>query len=254
MGFIYSITNRVNGKRYIGCTFRPIAKRWDEHARAAARGSAYAIHGAIRKYGKENFSVEVIETVRGSHKELMATEVACIVMYNTLTPGGYNLTPGGDGVDLTVPETYARYSRAHAEAMRKLPSDPKWVARHGAAMKEVAQRPAWVEKRGSLEFHSSPIWHKNVSDSNQKKASDPEWIKTTTEANRRTASIPNWRKSRKSACTKAREANIARARERDRQCTPKERAKRIRLREASLRYSQKKRAKESLSEGGAQHA
>ena len=58
MGSIYKITNKLNGKSYIGQTMQLVVKRWRAHI---SRKSTSAIHAAIKAYGKENFSFEVIE-------------------------------------------------------------------------------------------------------------------------------------------------------------------------------------------------
>lgn len=61
MGYIYKITNNINGKIYIGQTIGAIEKRFAEHKNAAKNGCRYALHRVIRKYGIENFSIEEIE-------------------------------------------------------------------------------------------------------------------------------------------------------------------------------------------------
>ena len=54
---IYKIENLVNHKVYIGQSIH-IEKRWQEHCRPSADS---AIAKAIRKYGKENFSFQILE-------------------------------------------------------------------------------------------------------------------------------------------------------------------------------------------------
>jgi group I intron endonuclease len=58
---IYKITNRVNGKVYIGKTNTTIAKRWRKHLNEAKWHDLRHLYAAINKYGKENFSVETVE-------------------------------------------------------------------------------------------------------------------------------------------------------------------------------------------------
>ena len=63
-GFIYKITNKVNGKSYIGQTRNTVEFRWRQHYKA--KDNKY-FHRAIQKYGKENFadsSVPVIDGMR----------------------------------------------------------------------------------------------------------------------------------------------------------------------------------------------
>ena len=55
---IYLITNTVNGKKYVGQTARPLGQRIREHTI-----SEYPIGCAMRKYGRENFTVEILAEV-----------------------------------------------------------------------------------------------------------------------------------------------------------------------------------------------
>lgn len=52
---IYMITNKLDGKKYIGKSVR-LHTRWNEHKRAT---SNTAISKAIRKYGVDNFEFQV---------------------------------------------------------------------------------------------------------------------------------------------------------------------------------------------------
>lgn len=95
MGVIYKITNNLTGKSYVGQTIRPLKRRWQEHCQNAVR--CKVLHRAIMKYGKENFTIEKIDTA-DNPKELNAKEVYWIKFYNTLVPNGYNMTKGGGGI------------------------------------------------------------------------------------------------------------------------------------------------------------
>lgn len=90
---IYKITNKINGKSYIGQSIQ-IESRWKQHINAALRGSCFHIHNAIRKYGKDNFIFDVIELT--TEDLLNEREIYYISKYDTFN-NGYNLTKGGDG-------------------------------------------------------------------------------------------------------------------------------------------------------------
>jgi len=92
---VYVITNRVNGKRYVGKTIHQTT-RWATHVRAAfTSGSQYAIHRAIRKHGKENFDFQVVSE-HATEEEAFIEETRLIRELNT-TKLGYNMNEGGKG-------------------------------------------------------------------------------------------------------------------------------------------------------------
>lgn len=90
---IYKITNKLNGKVYIGQTQRPLESRIREHKQSADLGQGYYIHSAIRKYGWENFEVETIAQTNDI-EILNELEQFFIHRYNS-DVDGYNLAPGG---------------------------------------------------------------------------------------------------------------------------------------------------------------
>lgn len=93
---IYKIENLVNQHKYIGQSI-DIEKRWQQEKRRAFMPEAheyeYPLSKAIRKYGLENFSFEVIEEC--SRADLNSRERYWITFYNSYFDG-YNQTLGGD--------------------------------------------------------------------------------------------------------------------------------------------------------------
>lgn len=96
MGYIYKITNNINNKVYIGKTEGDIGLRWQQHIYNMSYGIQYHLYNAMRKYGLENFSFEILESDL-SKDELSQKEIEYIKLYNSLE-NGYNMTIGGDGV------------------------------------------------------------------------------------------------------------------------------------------------------------
>lgn len=96
---IYKITNRINGKIYVGQSI-DIKERWYQHKYKAKhdteKGYNSAIHQAFRKYGEENFIFEVIEEC--SSECLDEREKFWIKELNSLTPNGYNILSGGQKI------------------------------------------------------------------------------------------------------------------------------------------------------------
>ena len=88
---IYKVTNKVNGKVYIGQSV-DIGRRWRTHM--TAEDDIY-FHKAIQKYGVENFEWEVIEQCK--KKDLDEREIYWIEYYDSFNKG-YNRTKGGDGM------------------------------------------------------------------------------------------------------------------------------------------------------------
>jgi len=88
---VYKITNKINGKIYIGQTVQDLNIRFNAHC---YKGSGCTkIYRAIRKYGKENFTIEIIE-VCDSIESLNKAEEYWIKEYSSIE-NGYNLTTGG---------------------------------------------------------------------------------------------------------------------------------------------------------------
>ena len=100
-GIIYKRTS-PSGKSYIGQTIYTEAKRWTQHIKDAKdpKSSGYKskLSKAIRKYGGENFSVEILE--ENIPCDLLGIkEQYYIQLYDTYQTG-YNSTPGGEGTEL----------------------------------------------------------------------------------------------------------------------------------------------------------
>lgn len=96
MGYIYKVTNLINGKIYIGQTSRTIEKRWQEHLwDAHNHHNNCSLHSAIRKYSKSNFLVEKV--IECDNDNLNDYEKYWISFYQSNNKHkGYNLTDGGD--------------------------------------------------------------------------------------------------------------------------------------------------------------
>ena len=94
---VYKITNLKTNKIYIGITMQGIENRFKKHINEAMNGSDRYLCKSFRKYGIENFKVELVDDKINSYKELLEKEKYYIKKYNTLIPNGYNMTLGGEG-------------------------------------------------------------------------------------------------------------------------------------------------------------
>ena len=90
-GYIYKTTNLLNGKFYIG------QKKSSKFLAEKYLGSGVRLKSAIEHYGKENFSVELIDKAY-SKQELDILEIYWIDKFNARNLSiAYNLSKGGDG-------------------------------------------------------------------------------------------------------------------------------------------------------------
>ena len=86
-GIIYSITNKINKKKYIGVTMTTVEQRWKQHidkALSKKRMSALGLHHEIKMYGHEAFQIQEIATAK-SLGELNDLEVKFIKQHKTLS-------------------------------------------------------------------------------------------------------------------------------------------------------------------------
>ena len=82
---VYKITNNIDGKFYVGCHK---TKNKDD----GYMGSGKYLKSAIKKYGLENFSKEILFECL-SEKEMYEKETQFVI----LSDNSYNLKPGGEG-------------------------------------------------------------------------------------------------------------------------------------------------------------
>ena len=94
---IYCHTHISTGRRYIGLTSQTMEKRWNQHISQAknSKDGRWHFPNAVRKYGKEAFTHEVL-SMSWDLDGANATEEALIEQYNTRNPdSGFNITKGG---------------------------------------------------------------------------------------------------------------------------------------------------------------
>ena len=101
--YIYKYTNKINNKSYIGQT-NNIRLRRKGHRSSSKNPNDHQyntpFHMALRKYGEDNFSFEILEEINEElgRDYLNEREKFYIQEYKTyIRDGGYNLTFGGDG-------------------------------------------------------------------------------------------------------------------------------------------------------------
>lgn len=143
-GYIYKITNTINKKNYIGKTTENPKTYWNMHKSRAENGYKKVLYTAMRKYGIENFTFNILEEY-DLEKGMLTSflnerEKANIKHFKTKSPKGYNLTDGGEGI-LGI-----EMSEEHKEKIRQAKlgkKRPEWV-------KEKLRKPKTEEHKEKL--------------------------------------------------------------------------------------------------------
>lgn len=96
MAIIYKIENSINGSVYVGATKRTLKRRWLEHKYnlGLPRYSKFPLYIAMKDFGVENFSVEVLEECDDALMDVK--EIYWIEKFNSFKTV-YNATFGGAG-------------------------------------------------------------------------------------------------------------------------------------------------------------
>jgi len=110
MGYIYLTTNLINNKKYVGMTTKMNPNYF---------GSGKLIRRAINKYGKENFTFEILEYA-DTFEELCELERKYIKKYNAIEDDNfYNVHEGGNG-GCTMKGYTEEEKRKYNENMRNI--------------------------------------------------------------------------------------------------------------------------------------
>lgn len=108
-GYVYIITNTINGKKYIGQRKWKYPNKEDNYM-----GSGTLLFQSYKKYGKENFNKTIIDWAN-SKEELDKKEQYWIKLYNaTESEEFYNIIGGGTGG-----ETWSYLSKNKQEKIKK---------------------------------------------------------------------------------------------------------------------------------------
>lgn len=95
MAYIYKVTNTINGKSYVGATKRTAKRRMTEHKTDSRKDfPTMPLHKAIKKYGEDLFTYEIIEKCDDS---IMQEREKFWIQELRTIENGYNLSLGGFG-------------------------------------------------------------------------------------------------------------------------------------------------------------
>ena len=138
---IYVVTNRNNGKVYVGKTSETPEKRWRRHVSESHRNVSRYLYSAIRKHGEDAFDVREVAT-GANENGANCLEKLWIQTLRSSDPGfGYNLTLGGDGM---------LGHKASAETLSKKRGQKHIHTPEGLAQVVAANKRRAGEKHGPL--------------------------------------------------------------------------------------------------------
>ena len=156
---IYKITNLINNKIYIGQTRQKLSKRWGQHNETRKDS---VISNAIQKYGKQNFSIEQIDSAE-TQQDLNIKEIYWIAYFNTLDPKiGYNRSPGGDSYVMTE-EQKTKIS----SSKKGVPTGPK---------SEKGKENMRAANKTADRSYITTEWKNQISIIQKKRLENPEYI------------------------------------------------------------------------------
>lgn len=164
-GLIYMYT-APNGKRYVGQTIR-LNKRIIQHKQGATNPNltSYncAFHRAIRKYGYDNFALEILEE-NIPRSELNDREKYWIKEMDSFGENGYNMTEGGDGNlgRIWSDEQRKRMSQLNKGRNKGIPLSEETKRKIGEANKGKSH-PRSEETRRKISEHNARAVRKRIS-------------------------------------------------------------------------------------------
>lgn len=152
---VYKITNNINGKVYIGITEQSLAQRWNQHLLKAKQGDARHLYNAMRKYGIDNFSIEIVEDGITDYNVLLEKEKFYVSEFNSLN-NGYNMTSGGDvnPMDETIVKVKHDTKMRSPEVRAKISSTMKRKAKDGTLFTEEHRKNLSKSAKGNHNFGS----------------------------------------------------------------------------------------------------
>jgi len=136
---VYLVSNKLNGKQYVGQTINPHLPLG--HGRIMK--SAYKLHG------KDNFTYEPICKEIGNRATLNAIERFWISVLDTIVPNGYNIELGGSNGSTWTEERRRKHSLALTGRIHRRPLGSKSGAK-GKKWSEETKRKISEALKGRL--------------------------------------------------------------------------------------------------------
>ena len=159
---IYKITNKLNGKVYIGQTTRSLAARIYGHIHNHSR-----VGKDMVKYGRDNFDISVIDNAE-TKEELDDLEIFWIAWYNS-TQNGYNILRGGKATKdelrminkLGLNKPRKHHNRRRGRPPKPIRRPPKPTIRKDGAREHGANEAKGPRSKGVIAVNK---WAKIISE------------------------------------------------------------------------------------------
>lgn len=158
-GYIYVITNQLDGKKYVGKT-STLHRRWVDHRSLYLKVDhpqceRKPLYRAMRKYGVENFTYSVLQKYECGADALNDEDRWIEKLQSRITQHGYNCTAGGAGPDRKATKRKPRKATKHTEASKKKMSE---------SMAEAHRIERLWFKPILAELHSQGLNNKQIRD------------------------------------------------------------------------------------------
>lgn len=181
---IYCHTHIDSGRRYVGLTKKTMMHRWNQHCAQAksSKNGRWHFPNAIRKFGKDAFShevLEVCETLEAANE----AEAKWINHFNSRDPQfGFNLAPGGEHAPHPIrknPWDDPKFRERMLEINRRVWDDPNIRGKISTSLKETLTDPQILT---------------SMSERAKRQWSDPDSRAKGIEATKKKSKDPNFRK------------------------------------------------------------
>lgn len=170
-GYVYKITNLINGKTYVGQRKIVRDKSWEDYY-----GSGKLIQQAISKYGKENFSKELV-SYADSQDELSELENEAITMFKSKGACEYNLviyTPSPDNWQKLPPDRIKLWKEELSKVQKARMSSEDYVNPRSADFNERYEK--FTKKYSVEEISNYYLTYSSISELSKSLNTSPRII------------------------------------------------------------------------------